>query len=149
MPLTRRAFVATALLTLTACSTGTFDPALLDASGDQAVNRLRADKGLPPLSRDGGLVRAAQKQAEAMAARETMSHSAGGNFAARVRPYYRGQHYAENIAAGQTTLGAAVASWIQSPPHRRNILNKHMRAYGIASAKSAGGTRYWAMVLAG
>ncbi|MCP1199428.1 CAP domain-containing protein [Notoacmeibacter sp. MSK16QG-6] len=148
MSLTRRALFAAPLLALAACTSG-FDPALLEASGDQAVNRLRADKGLPALRRDTGLARAAQQQADAMAAKETMSHAAGGAFAGRVRRFYDGQYFAENIAAGQRDLGGAVASWIQSPPHRRNMLNAKMRAYGIASAKSASGKRYWAMVLAG
>ncbi|RLQ88049.1 CAP domain-containing protein [Notoacmeibacter ruber] len=149
MPINRRALIATSLFALAGCSTGRFDANLLTLSGDQAVNELRRDAGLSSLRRDSGLVRAAQRQADAMASKETMSHAAGGPFAERVRPYYRGQYYAENIAAGQSNLGRAVASWIQSPPHRRNMLDKHMQAYGIASAKSQSGKLYWAMVLAG
>ncbi len=144
----RPALLGLLMAVLSAC-TSSVDPSLLALSGDQAVNRLRDDKGLPPLTRDAGLARAAQKQADAMAAQERMSHAAGGAFAARVRPFYHGRYYAENIAAGQADLGGAVAAWIQSPPHRRNILDRHMHAYGTASSVGASGRRYWAMVLGG
>ncbi|KAG1680005.1 hypothetical protein FOA52_007069 [Chlamydomonas sp. UWO 241] len=50
---------------------------------------------------------------------------------------------AENVAWGQDSVDAVMASWLESPGHRENILN--------ADVVSMGGGRagpYWALVLA-
>src|SRR5450631_427616 len=49
-----------------------------------AINAYRHAHGLPAVRLDGRLSAVALKQARAMASTGTVSHSAGGNFAARV-----------------------------------------------------------------
>jgi uncharacterized protein YkwD len=49
----------------------------------------------------------------------------------------------ENIAVGQTTAAQVVNSWMNSPGHRANILNREYTHLGVGYA--AGGTyrHYW------
>ena len=55
---------------------------------------------------------------------------------------------AENIAAGQQTVEAAVSAWEHSPHHLENMLGRY-DAVGVVVARNAGtgDIPYWAMVL--
>lgn len=56
---------------------------------------------------------------------------------------------AENIAHGAFGPDELFRRWMDSPAHRRNMLNPAYTRYGLASAEEAGGgRRYWALVLA-
>ena len=50
--------------------------------------------------------------------------------------------YAENIARGQKTPDKAVAAWMTSEGHRRNILREGYASIGVACVKS-GNVFYW------
>jgi uncharacterized protein YkwD len=76
-------------------------PAMADYAGEISAYR-RAHK-LPAVKLDGRHHAVALKQAQAMAASGTVSHSAAGNFATRVAPL-RKSRAAENIGAGFLTL---------------------------------------------
>jgi len=54
---------------------------------------------------------------------------------------------AENVAMGCETEACARRMWMQSPPHRRNMMLGGCQA--VASAVSASGRRYWAMEIGG
>jgi uncharacterized protein YkwD len=112
------------------------------------VNAFRAENGLDPVSVDSTLTAIAEQQAEAMAARETMSHTAGGQFPSRLREgNYRAAAAAENIAAGFRTLGEVMPVWEASPGHRANLLNERVTEFGIGAARGEDGRIYWAIVL--
>jgi uncharacterized protein YkwD len=112
------------------------------------VNAFRSENGLDAVTVDGTLTRIAEDQADAMAARETMSHNAGGQFSARLRDGgYRAQVAAENIAAGYRTLGEVIPVWEASPGHRANLLNEDVTEFGIGAARDEDGRIYWAIVL--
>ena len=54
---------------------------------------------------------------------------------------------AENVAVGCDTEACARRMWMQSPPHRANMMLGGCQA--VASAVSASGRRYWAMEIGG
>jgi uncharacterized protein YkwD len=37
--------------------------------------------------------------------------------------------------------------WMDSPSHRRNMLDRRFNHFGVASATDGEGKRYWSMVL--
>jgi hypothetical protein len=54
---------------------------------------------------------------------------------------------AENVAMGCGTEACARRMWMQSPRHRANMMRGGCQA--VASAVSASGRRYWAMLIGG
>jgi uncharacterized protein YkwD len=54
---------------------------------------------------------------------------------------------AENIAHGRMEVAKVFQMWVDSPPHRRNMLDPRFSRYGLASATDAEGRRYWALVM--
>jgi uncharacterized protein YkwD len=100
-----------------------------------AVNAARLQKGCGPLKLNAKLTAAARAHAKAMAEKNFFSHTGkdGSKFGARIkRQGYSYRAAAENIAAGQSSAGAVVKSWMGSSGHRRNILNCGMKETGIA-----------------
>ena len=126
-----------------------------DAKVDTAAARdlisiYRRNNGLSTVSLDPLLLAEAQKQAEAMAAADSMSHEVRGTLQKRLDGSGLGHTTAvENISAGYHTLADAISGWRNSRPHNENLLNGKMRRMGIASAY-APGTKYkvfWALVM--
>ncbi len=100
-----------------------------------SVNAVRAKAGCGPLKLNNALMAAAGTHARNMAEKDFFGHSGkdGRGFASRIRKEgYRYGLAAENIAAGQKTPDKAVQAWLNSPGHRRNILNCRFRETGIA-----------------
>jgi uncharacterized protein YkwD len=126
--------------------------AALDAQGAAAmISNYRANNGLATLAIDPQLMRLAQDQAQAMAARNKMDHDVAGPFKARItRSGFDAKVAAENISAGYHTMAEAFSGWRDSPHHRANMLLKGATHMGIA-AVYAPGTKYrvfWALILA-
>lgn len=143
-------FLPIALLALLAgCAGGPTGQAY---DGPTSLPAIRASNGLSPLSADAGLQRAATVQAAAMAKSGSMNHATrtGGTFPARMGRVDTNGGAAENIAHGRFGTGELFQRWMNSPPHRRNMLNPAFSRYGLASAEDpkGGGRRYWALVLA-
>lgn len=104
-----------------------------------AINRARVANGRPPLVEGPRLSALAQSWAEAMSFHDQLDH---GDFFARCSLIFPNQAAAENIAAGQVEAEEAVADWLTSPGHRRNMLNDY-NLVGVGSARSASGIVYW------
>ena len=114
------------------------------------VNRERARHGEPALHWNERLVRAAQGHTESMAFGDYFEHlgprgetpltrmrRAGYIYSARI-----GFEVGENIAWGSLWLGtprAVVASWMASPGHRANILDRRYRDTGIGVSPHTAG----------
>ncbi len=97
-----------------------------------AINAQRAKYGLRPLVLDTTLNNLAQSWAETMARNGKMDH---GDFSGRIKhaiPAFR--NAGEDIAAGQTTVTQVVTAWMNSPPHRANILG-NFNSIGVGIAK--------------
>lgn len=111
----------------------------------EATNAERAAFGLPSLTISEDLNRAAQGQADHQASILQMTHEGNGGLGARLGAVgYRSG--AENVAAGQRSVGEVVQGWIDSPGHHANIVNPDMTEVGFAVAFGADGRSYWAQV---
>lgn len=100
-----------------------------------SINAVRAKAGCGPLKFNMALMAAAQTHARNMAEKDFFGHTGkdGRGFASRIRSQgYKYGLAAENIAAGQPTVERAVKAWLESPGHRRNILNCRFKDTGIA-----------------
>jgi len=120
-------------------------------AGATYLATIRSEHGLPRLSRDAQLERAALEQARLMAASGRMNHTTGlrHDFASRMSQNGVGGTAAENIAAGHMDPAKLFSMWMNSSGHRRNILDPRFRRFGLASATAEGSSeRYWALVLA-
>lgn len=105
-----------------------------------------------PLRWNSRLEQAAVKHARDMAARRTMSHTGGdgSNVRARVRrEAYAWSSLGENVSAGYDSVPEALAGWIASPGHCRNLMSPHHREVGVGAAHASGDSFGWyrAMVL--
>lgn len=128
---------------------------LTAAIAARTVNDVRRNHGdLPAFAYNHALAAAAQEQANAMAARDEVSHELGTTLRERVtRAGYQGA-VGENVAGGQPTLEAAIASWMASPGHRSTLLSTRFVEFGLAGAEAPPGRNaryrtYWAMVAGG
>jgi uncharacterized protein YkwD len=111
-------------------SAGTGTAATTSAGLLGPTNAFRAAEGLPPLRPDDRLNSAALVHARDMAGNGFFSHrgSDGSTVGNRVRASgctWTG--LSENIAKGQSSPDAALAAWIDSPGHRRNLLGPYER----------------------
>jgi uncharacterized protein YkwD len=108
------------------------------------VNQERSSRGLKPLKANKRLAKAAAGHARDMNARGYFSHDTegGGTFVDRIRKagYMPGRVFptlGEDLAWGSGTLGTPreiVASWMASPGHRANILDRKFREGGMGVA---------------
>lgn len=108
------------------------------------VNQERSARGLGALRMNRRLTRAAVGHAQDMNARGYFSHDSagGGSFVDRIKKagYLRGRglpSLGEDLAWGSGDLGSPrqiVQSWMESPPHRANILNAHFSEAGMGVA---------------
>jgi len=117
-------------------ATGTAPPPS-QAGFDDMINALRAQAGLPAATPDARLRAAAQAHADDMLRNNYVSHTGrnGSDFAQRMRAAgYASCNPAENIAAGQTSEAAVLASWTGSAAHRRNLLLPGSVQYGLGRA---------------
>jgi uncharacterized protein YkwD len=119
------------------------------ASGEIYLTSIRTEHGLPPLSPDTTLEKAAAQQAGYMARSSKMSHRTGWgkDFTSRMRDNGVRGAAAENVAYGQKTEQDVLSGWMTSKGHRRNMLDPTFSHYGLASAEDAKGRKYWALVL--
>lgn len=117
----------------TALAASATERALLDE-----VNRVRAAHGLPALRSNGTLARAARSHTRTMLARKRFAH---GNTIVRLRRFgVRGRLVGENLAWGSgryANPAAIVRLWLESPPHRANLLHRGFRRIGLSAAVGA------------
>jgi uncharacterized protein YkwD len=119
-----------------------------------AVNAARRAAGRPPLADDPRLDAAAQAHAEDMLARSYYAHQGAGGSTPRERALAAGfpaTTVAENIAARHLTADEAMAGWMASSDHRRNILDPRFTNLGAGVAVGAYAHRYqvlWVLDLA-
>ncbi|MFF2406268.1 CAP domain-containing protein [Streptomyces sp. NPDC058092] len=107
------------------------------------VNRARAEAGCSPLARNAKLTKAARAHSADMASHRNMSHTSSDGSAAGDRitgSGYGWRTYGENVARGYTTPEDVVAGWMNSPGHRRNILDCSFKEIGVGVAQPG---NYW------
>lgn len=99
----------------------------------EATNAARAEAGCGDLRVDLRLAASAQGHAEDMSDNGYFSHTSqdGREFDDRIRAEGHPSPGGENIAAGQETADEVVAAWMESPGHRRNILDCSFTSIGV------------------
>lgn len=120
------------------------------AEGFRLLNEERLRHGLRPFRWDDGAALAARRHGEDMARRSYFDHECPDGrgvmhrvSAAGVRGY---RAVGENLALGQRTGAAVVASWMASPGHRANMLKDSFEGAGLALTPSPAGP-LWVLVL--
>ncbi len=152
-----RALAATAICALAACVSVEPAPRATIGTGpanaDDAIaefvrlaNGARADAGcLGTLAWHEGVARVAQGHSEDMRDREYYDHVDRAGRTPMQRVQAAGiavSAVAENIAHGQPDASVVFRSWMDSPGHRRNLLNCDYTHHGLGLAG-----RYWTHVL--
>jgi Cysteine-rich secretory protein family len=105
-----------------------------------AANRERAGHGLSPLKWSSALADAAHSHAVRLAERNTLSHQLPGESSPAARAAQAGARFsalAENVAEGPNAEGIH-RQWMNSPPHRANLLDPHLDSVGIAVVERNG-----------
>jgi uncharacterized protein YkwD len=118
------------------------------------VNLIRRENRLPPLKVDPALAKVAREYSCALARRGALSHTdpAGVSVADRVRK--AGKTFgvvAENLASSANVpdpAATAVQSWMESPGHRKNILQPEFAETGVGVCRESA-TYYFTQVFAG
>ncbi|MEU6868740.1 CAP domain-containing protein [Streptomyces sp. NPDC046876] len=107
------------------------------------VNKERAAAGCPAVTLNAQLTKAAQDHSTDMAQHATMSHtgSDGSDPGQRITAAgYTWSSYGENVAYGYSTPAQVMDGWMNSPGHRRNILDCSYKEIGIGLAQP---NSYW------
>jgi Cysteine-rich secretory protein family len=119
-------------------------PVVAQESPEQQVFELanadRAQQGIPPLKWDPALAQAASEHAELMAQQGALSHQYPGEADLVARAGAAGAHFrsiAENVALAPTPQ-ALEKEWMNSAPHRANLLNPTMNVMGVGLVKKGG-----------
>lgn len=103
-------------------------------------NQIRRDRDIRALCVHPILQKAARAHSKDMIERDYFSHNTKGrneNFAERLKRYgYDYRKVGENIAYGSGSFGeprSIMDAWMNSPDHRRNILNRDFKQIGIGT----------------
>lgn len=97
------------------------------------------------------LAEVAASHSKEMASAQYFSHTdlSGHDAGYRMRMAgYLWTAWAENIAAGQTTVKQVMDDWTASPGHCANLMNSSVTEVGVACQKVGSSTPYWTMNLA-
>jgi uncharacterized protein YkwD len=110
------------------------------------INAQCAASGLNALALDDRLTTLAEVHSLDMAANGCFQHNScdGTSWATRMQSQYPGGAMGEIIAAGYSTAGSVVDSWMVSPGHKAQILTPGYLGLGVSLVKGGGqyGT-YW------
>ncbi|MDB4908069.1 MAG: hypothetical protein JWO05_2853 [Gemmatimonadetes bacterium] len=96
-------------------------------------------------------MRAAQIQADQMAASHTLTHHVPKSRYPRLqdRLHAVGYHWratAENVGSGYPNAAAVVTAWMNSPGHSANMVSHRFTQAGAGVATDSNGVRYWVLV---
>ena len=146
--LLRSALLATLAAALALPSSAAAGPQLraadsLERSVVGKVNSVRRAYGLRALAIRTPLARAATSHATNMARYGYFSHSwsTGAPFSRWIRTYWPGRSYRGSWSVGENlfwrgptiTASQVVQAWLNSPPHRRNLLAGKWRSIGVGA----------------
>jgi len=105
-----------------------------------AANRERTAQRLSPLKWSPALASAARAHAQKMAQANKLEHQFPGEMDLSTRVRLAGVRFravAENVAQGPSAASIH-AQWMNSPPHRANLLDPELESIGIAVAERKG-----------
>jgi uncharacterized protein YkwD len=116
------------------------------------ANHVRAENHVSPFSQNSALSEAAQLHSQDMASVDQMAHQIPGSPLSSLPDRAAYVHYdyqllGENIAYNQADAASVVASWMNSPPHRQNLLNPSFTDVGVGLAWNSRGEPYYTLML--
>jgi uncharacterized protein YkwD len=106
------------------------------------LNSFRAEHHRSALSYSAALAGIAYAHANDMASRNHLDHNGFREIANA-----SGGASAQNVLWGCDDEDCAIRMWARSGGHRANMLRSDVSAYGIASATTSSGRRYWVLEL--
>ncbi len=106
-----------------------------------SLNGFRATHGLSQLQTDSNLTALASEHSADMARRDSLDHD---GFMTHRAP--RGAR-AENVAYGCKDSPCVIQQWVDSSGHRKNMLIPSLTRYGLGSATSPSGKKYWTLLV--
>jgi uncharacterized protein YkwD len=104
------------------------------------VNQARRERGLAPLRWDERLAAATRRHAEVMAERGSAQHGFEGEPSLSTRVKRAGARFSwlsENVTQGPTP-NFIHSQFMNSPPHRANILDRQMDSIGVGVVEQRG-----------
>ena len=103
-----------------------------------------------PLRADAKLCQAARDNARNMARHQKLDHDLDGQTPADriTKAGYQARAWGENISWGQKDSAGALATWMNSPPHKANLLNPEFTEIGVGIATDTQGRKYYVQVFA-
>ncbi|TYS14488.1 serine protease [Rossellomorea vietnamensis] len=110
------------------------------------TNGERKKNGLPALKPHAELSNVARIKSEDMVNKNYFSHTSptyGSPFEMMENFGIEYSTAAENIAAGQNSPKEVVQAWMDSPGHRKNIMNNQVTHIGVGYAEDGGMGIYW------
>ncbi|MFH0969045.1 MAG: CAP domain-containing protein [Patescibacteria group bacterium] len=134
----RIVYSATVLAVFFACFNFAFASEITRENIVNLVNQSRTENGLPALSENEKLDKAAQDKANDMIANNYFAHTSPSG----ITPWfwiekngYDYQYAGENLALGFSTVENEHQAWMNSPTHKKNILNTNYEEIGVAVGK--------------
>jgi len=122
----------------------------------QSINRIRGQHGLPSLKDSPTLRQIARDHSRYMARSGYLGHGNGGgrDFRSRIeRAKVKGWRVVgENVGRSfgyRNNADEIVSGWMESEPHRKNILSRKFDTTGIGTALAEDGTLYATQVFLG
>ncbi len=106
----------------------------VSAQALKRVNDYRTANGLGRVKMNKKLTAAAALHARSMMKYGFFSHEGPGKSSPGSRARSQGYRYcriAENIAKGQRSMDEVITAWINSPGHRRNILDRDVNEFSL------------------
>ncbi len=146
-----KSFASTDLISTTCLPGVTIAEAVAKLNAARATGRMCGTTwypAAPPVQWNEALARAASGHSKDMATNNYFSHTSldGRSPGTRITAAgYSWSAYGENIAAGQSTMDAAMTAWLNSPGHCKNIMNARYKDYGAGCAYTSSSRyhTYW------
>lgn len=98
------------------------------------TNKERIKAGLPEIKANSLLTKAAENKAEAIFDTQTFAHNLGSRkFSDWIKEEgYNYSYVGENLAMDFLTAEGAIRGWLDSPTHKKNLLNPEFEEIGVA-----------------
>ena len=146
-----KSFASTDLISTTCLPGVTIAEAVAKLNAARATGRMCGTTwypAAPPVQWNEALAKAASGHSKDMATNNYFSHTSldGRSPGTRITAAgYNWSAYGENIAAGQSTMDAAMTAWLNSPGHCKNIMNARYKDYGAGCAYTSSSRyrTYW------
>jgi len=122
--------------------------------GFARLNKIRRKHWLPEFVQDPRLQKAAQDYADLMGSRGLYGHEIGPgtDFKTRIFAVGFNNSAGENLGVGYGSIDEAIQGWIDSPPHKKNMLKAKYTMAGLAYGFNTSGqndryTHFWVLIM--